>query len=218
MHLARLRSSMAFIVNNLQFHLQVDVIDSLFTHLRSTISQAKDFQSVVSALDDFVGRVITQTNLHNRAMRNGFDKILRLCLRFAQLATRFADLDHEDQDNHEAPEGTENSWRADNVGGANVGRAASGPGGGSVSVLEDLDQAIATLSSSFSTDVRMLFSLLRREKSSLLARLDFNGHFTALARGQSFYESTLGTTTTTTATATASLAAGATRMPRSFGL
>jgi hypothetical protein len=216
MHLARLRSSMAFIVNNLQFHLQVDVIDSLFTHLRSTISQAKDFQSVVSALDDFVGRVITQTNLHNRAMRNGFDKILRLCLRFAQLATRFADLDHEDQDNHEAPEGTENSWRADNVKG-NVGRPASASQGGGVSVLEDLDQAIATLSSSFSTDVRMLFSLLRREKSSLLARLDFNGHFTALARGQSFYESTLGTTTTT-ATATASLAAGATRMPRSFGL
>mmetsp|Transcript_7200 Transcript_7200/g.12860 ORF Transcript_7200/g.12860 Transcript_7200/m.12860 type:complete len:840 (+) Transcript_7200:124-2643(+) len=148
MMLWRLRSSMAFLVNNLQFHLQVDVIDSLEKQLMDKLACAKNFDVVEEAHARFMENLITRSFLHNKVIRNTIDTVLRRCLRFCNLVKKFA--------------------RAPNA-------------------VHELDHSFAEISQSFSRDATFLYALLTRINSNLLLRVDYNQHFSKLAKGELSY-------------------------------
>lgn len=85
MEVLRLRASMAYLINNLQYHLQVDVIDTLQNTLMERIETAANFERVIEAHQDFMNSLITQSFLHNKVIRNSLDTVLRRCLRFCTL-------------------------------------------------------------------------------------------------------------------------------------
>ena len=90
MILWRLRSGMAYLLDSLQYHLQVDVIDSLFVELRAKVEKARDFESVYTAHRHFVRSLIDKSFLHNRVVRGGLETVLQRCLRFCSLVRVFA--------------------------------------------------------------------------------------------------------------------------------
>jgi hypothetical protein len=93
MLLWRLRSAMAYLVNHLQYHLQVDVIDSLQAALLRAICDARDFVVVATAHQKFVDQLVTRSFLHNKVVRNTIDTVLRRCLRFCGLVGKLARVD-----------------------------------------------------------------------------------------------------------------------------
>ena len=89
MDILRLRASMAYLINNLQYHLQVDVIDTLQKTLLDRIEGAENFERVIEAHQEFMDSLITQSFLHNKVIRNSLDTVLRRCLRFCTLVHQF---------------------------------------------------------------------------------------------------------------------------------
>jgi len=87
----RQRASMAFLVNNLQFHLQVDVIDSLQKELVDNMLHAKDFRVVEEAHAKFVESLVSKSFLHNHVIRKALEDVLRQCMKFCHLVFRFHD-------------------------------------------------------------------------------------------------------------------------------
>lgn len=170
MTLWRLRSSMAYLVNNLQYHLQVDVVDALHKQLLDQIKTASDFQLVEEAHESFMEALITRSFLHNKVIRNTIDTVLRRCLRFCSLVDRFVRLE-----------------------GLKAGQASGSAATGSQQQRLDpdkyveLDKAFDDLAVSFSRDATFLYALLTRINSNLLLRVDFNGYFSKLAQGDVKY-------------------------------
>jgi len=150
MLLWRLRSSMAYLVNNLQFHLQADVIDSLENALETDINNARDFAVVENAHEKFLESLIVRSFLHNKVIRNTIDTVLRRCLRFSSLVEKFARLD------------SVSSSQPEN--------------------MNEIDEAFRELARSFTRDATFLYALLARMNSNLLLRVDYNGHFSDLAK------------------------------------
>ncbi|GBG28794.1 Gamma-tubulin complex component 4 [Hondaea fermentalgiana] len=159
MTLWRLRSSMAYWVNNLQYHLQVDVVDAAHKTLLDEIRNASDFKFVEQAHDKFVETFITGAFLHNKTVRETIDHVLRRCLRFCSLVERFARLD-----------------------------AASADGASAdAQKYEDLDKAFNDLAKAYARDAKFLYQMLLSLNSNMLLRIDFNGFFDRLAQGDIKY-------------------------------
>merc|ERR1712080_94939 len=56
-----LRRQMAFFVDNLQYYLQVDVLETQFTFLLEKIKKTQNFQAIHTALDHFLIEMLKQT-------------------------------------------------------------------------------------------------------------------------------------------------------------
>ena len=87
----RLRASMAYLLESLQYHLQVDVIDTLFVQLCAEVEKARDFEAVYSAHREFVSGLIERSFLHNKVVRSSLETVLQRCLRFCSLVHSFAE-------------------------------------------------------------------------------------------------------------------------------
>ena len=61
-----LRARMAFVVDNLQSYLQVDVFDVAYARLCSKISKSTDFESVKRAHQEFLSNVTVHSYLRDR--------------------------------------------------------------------------------------------------------------------------------------------------------
>ncbi|KAE8618021.1 hypothetical protein XENTR_v10009254 [Xenopus tropicalis] len=57
----RLRNHMAFLVDNLQYYLQVDVLESQFSQLLQQINSTRDFESIRLAHDHFLSNLLAQS-------------------------------------------------------------------------------------------------------------------------------------------------------------
>uniref|UniRef100_A0A8C2B906 Gamma-tubulin complex component n=1 Tax=Cyprinus carpio TaxID=7962 RepID=A0A8C2B906_CYPCA len=57
----RLRNHMAFLVDNLQYYLQVDVLESQFSQLLHQINATRDFESIRLAHDHFLSNLLAQS-------------------------------------------------------------------------------------------------------------------------------------------------------------
>uniref|UniRef100_A0A8B9E505 Gamma-tubulin complex component n=1 Tax=Anser cygnoides TaxID=8845 RepID=A0A8B9E505_ANSCY len=57
----RLRDHMAFLVDNLQYYLQVDVLESQFSQLLQQINATRDFESIRLAHDHFLSNLLAQS-------------------------------------------------------------------------------------------------------------------------------------------------------------
>jgi gamma-tubulin complex component 4 len=66
---AAARLHMSFLVDNLQFYLQADVLETQFAELEKRIAQSKDFEQIRFAHDTFLTKIQTQTFLLNKTVR-----------------------------------------------------------------------------------------------------------------------------------------------------
>ncbi|XP_033101259.1 gamma-tubulin complex component 4-like isoform X2 [Anneissia japonica] len=81
----RLRNNMAFLLDNLQYYLQVDVLESQFTALIQKIQSTRDFEEVRFAHDQFLASLMAQSFLLMKPVRHCLNEILDVCHSFCTL-------------------------------------------------------------------------------------------------------------------------------------
>lgn len=78
-----LRSRMQFVVDNLQFYLQVDVLEVQYHKLIDTIEKTKDFEQVRNAHEEYLAVLTQQCFLHDKHFIIKYiNRILSLCMEF----------------------------------------------------------------------------------------------------------------------------------------
>ncbi|XP_061164050.1 gamma-tubulin complex component 4-like isoform X1 [Saccostrea echinata] len=81
----QLRTHMAFLVDNLQYYLQVDVIESQFSTFMEKITSTRDFEAVKLAHDQFLSALLSQSFVHMKAVSRCLHEILENCSQFSKL-------------------------------------------------------------------------------------------------------------------------------------
>lgn len=84
----RLRSHMAFLIDNLQYFLQVDVLETHFIQLLQKIESTRDFEAVRLAHDQFLVSLMAQCFLLTKPVHHCLIEILDLCFSFCSLMTQ----------------------------------------------------------------------------------------------------------------------------------
>ncbi|KAF3833032.1 hypothetical protein F7725_026697, partial [Dissostichus mawsoni] len=75
----RLRNHMAFLIDNLQYYLQVDVLESQFSQLLQLINSTRDFESIRLAHDHFLSNLLAQSFILLKPVFHCLNEILELC-------------------------------------------------------------------------------------------------------------------------------------------
>ncbi|KAL5862920.1 hypothetical protein ACOSQ3_000434 [Xanthoceras sorbifolium] len=78
----RVREHMAFLIRNLQFYIQVDVIESQWNVLQAHIQDSHDFTELVGFHQEYLSALISQSFLDIGSVSRILDGIMKLCLRF----------------------------------------------------------------------------------------------------------------------------------------
>ncbi|VVB05581.1 unnamed protein product [Arabis nemorensis] len=78
----RVREHMAFLIRNLQFYIQVDVIESQWKVLQAHIHDSQDFTELVGFHQEYLSALISQSFLDIGAVSRILDSIMKLCLQF----------------------------------------------------------------------------------------------------------------------------------------
>lgn len=76
------REHMAFLIRNLQFYIQVDVIESQWNVLQSHIQNSQDFTELVGFHQEYLAALISQSFLDIGSVSRILDGIMKLCLQF----------------------------------------------------------------------------------------------------------------------------------------
>ncbi|KAD6120197.1 hypothetical protein E3N88_11468 [Mikania micrantha] len=76
------REHMVFLIRNLQFYIQVDVIESQWNILQSHIKESRDFTDLVGFHQAYLSALISQSFLDIGSVSRILDAIMKLCLRF----------------------------------------------------------------------------------------------------------------------------------------
>ncbi|XP_043379248.1 gamma-tubulin complex component 4 isoform X4 [Chelonia mydas] len=84
----RLRDHMAFLVDNLQYYLQVDVLESQFSQLLLQINSTRDFESIRLAHDHFLSNLLAQSFILLKPVFHCLNEILDLCHSFCSLVSQ----------------------------------------------------------------------------------------------------------------------------------
>lgn len=94
------REHMAFLIRNLQFYIQVDVIESQWNILQARIQDSHDFTELVSFHQEYLSALISQSFLDIGSVSRILDGIMKLCLQFCwkienqENSTNTVELDH----------------------------------------------------------------------------------------------------------------------------
>lgn len=75
-----MRAKMSFIVDNLQFYIHVDVIDSQFAHMQKLIQQSQDFEQIHKAHEDYLQTIGNQCFLHVKPIMNALYSMFYCCM------------------------------------------------------------------------------------------------------------------------------------------
>ncbi|CAH1434134.1 unnamed protein product [Lactuca virosa] len=78
----RVREHMAFLIRNLQFYIQVDVIESQWNVLQNHIHESRDFAQLVDFHQEYLSALISQSFLDIGSVSRILDGIMKLCLQF----------------------------------------------------------------------------------------------------------------------------------------
>ncbi|XP_006655007.3 gamma-tubulin complex component 4 [Oryza brachyantha] len=78
----RVREHMAFLIRNLQFYIQVDVIESQWNVLQTHVQDSHDFTELVSFHQEYLSALISQSFLDIGSVSRILDSIMKLCLQF----------------------------------------------------------------------------------------------------------------------------------------
>ncbi|XP_078539445.1 gamma-tubulin complex component 4 [Lissotriton helveticus] len=84
----KLRNHMAFLVDNLQYYLQVDVLESQFSQLLHQINSTRDFESVRLAHDHFLSNLLAHSFILLKHVFHCLNEILELCHRFCSFISQ----------------------------------------------------------------------------------------------------------------------------------
>ncbi|CAH9112581.1 unnamed protein product [Cuscuta europaea] len=76
------REHMAFLIKNLQFYIQVDVIESQWNVLQSHIQNSHDFTELVGFHQEYLGALISQSFLDIGSVSRILYGIMKLCVQF----------------------------------------------------------------------------------------------------------------------------------------
>lgn len=76
------REHMAFLIRNLQFYIQVDVIESQWNVLQAHIRDSHDFTELVGFHQEYLSALISQSFLDIGSVSRILDSIMKLCLQF----------------------------------------------------------------------------------------------------------------------------------------
>ncbi|GFS39754.1 similar to GAMMA-TUBULIN COMPLEX PROTEIN 4 [Actinidia rufa] len=96
----RIREHMAFLIRNLQFYIQVDVIESQWNVLQTHIQDSRDFTELVGFHQEYLSALISQSFLDIGSVSRILDSIMKLCLQFCwnienqESSTNTVELDH----------------------------------------------------------------------------------------------------------------------------
>ncbi|XP_057306974.1 gamma-tubulin complex component 4-like [Hydractinia symbiolongicarpus] len=94
-----LRRQMAFFIDNLQYYLQVDVLESQFTVLLEKIKKTHDFESIHTSLDFFLISMLMQSFISMKPVLSILLKVINICMSFCQLVsqsyTHWAQMENE---------------------------------------------------------------------------------------------------------------------------
>lgn len=96
-----LRTHMAFLVDNLQYYLQVDVIESQFSILLDKIHTTRDFEAIRLAHDQFITALLSQSFLLMRHVNHCLQEILENCHKFCVLVKQYDSADERLQQHME---------------------------------------------------------------------------------------------------------------------
>uniref|UniRef100_A0A7N0TTA7 Gamma-tubulin complex component n=1 Tax=Kalanchoe fedtschenkoi TaxID=63787 RepID=A0A7N0TTA7_KALFE len=77
-----IREHMAFLIRNLQFYIQVDVIESQWNVLQARIQESHDFTELVEFHQEYLSALISQSFLDIGSVSRILDSIMKLCLQF----------------------------------------------------------------------------------------------------------------------------------------
>lgn len=79
----QLRNNLIFIIDNLQYYLQVDVIESQYTIMETNMKNTRNFEDVQKAHSVFLANVMSQTFLlgSSTERKNAVNKLIKLLLR-----------------------------------------------------------------------------------------------------------------------------------------
>jgi hypothetical protein len=86
-----LRSRMAFFVDNLQFYLNVDVIETQYQELQKKVGESQDFETVKTSHEQYLHAIASQSFLHSTVIRRALDDVFRVCLQFCFLVSKHSD-------------------------------------------------------------------------------------------------------------------------------
>ncbi|KAG0488245.1 hypothetical protein HPP92_007056 [Vanilla planifolia] len=78
----RVREHMTFLIRNLQFYIQVDVIESQWNLLQSHVQTSHDFTELVGFHQEYLSALISQSFLDIGSVSRILDSIMKLCLKF----------------------------------------------------------------------------------------------------------------------------------------
>ncbi|XP_060564148.1 gamma-tubulin complex component 4-like [Ruditapes philippinarum] len=84
----QLRNHMSFLVDNLQYYLQVDVIESQYGILVEKIKTTRDYEAVKLAHDHFLSALLAQSFVHMKSVAHCLYEILDQCTVFTSLVVR----------------------------------------------------------------------------------------------------------------------------------
>ncbi|XP_061594576.1 gamma-tubulin complex component 4 [Cololabis saira] len=84
----QLRNHMAFLIDNLQYYLQVDVLESQFSQLLQHIHSTRDFESIRLAHDHFLSNLLAQSFILLKPVFHCLNEILELCQSFCSLVSQ----------------------------------------------------------------------------------------------------------------------------------
>ncbi|XP_048442772.1 gamma-tubulin complex component 4 homolog isoform X2 [Pyrus x bretschneideri] len=77
-----IREHMAFLIRNLQFYIQVDMIESQWNALQAHIQDSHDFTGLVAVHQEYLSALISQSFLDIGSLSRILDSIMKLCLQF----------------------------------------------------------------------------------------------------------------------------------------
>ncbi|KAI5078166.1 hypothetical protein GOP47_0007990, partial [Adiantum capillus-veneris] len=95
----RIRQHMTYLITNLQFYIQVDVIESQWNLLQERVQASKDFTELVRFHQEYLTALISQSFLDIGSVSRILDSIIKLCLRLCRLienqdgSPNYVDLD-----------------------------------------------------------------------------------------------------------------------------
>ena len=89
-----LRAEMAFLVNNLLYYLQCDVLDTQFQVLKEAMDASDSFETIRVAHAKFVDHILLDCLTYNKLTWTTVNTLLRIALKFARRMCQFEEVEH----------------------------------------------------------------------------------------------------------------------------
>ncbi|KAG6544058.1 hypothetical protein Mapa_014475 [Marchantia paleacea] len=81
----RVRQHMTYLITNLQFYIQVDVIESQWNLLQERVEASKDFTELARFHQEYLSALISQSFLDIGSVSRILDSIIKLCLQLCRV-------------------------------------------------------------------------------------------------------------------------------------